>query len=211
MIWIIFITLFFHTCSCYNFNMRKNFNNHEHLDKKSLHQLERMFYLKNSRYNPMRNQIYIKYKLNENNKTNDGSVNITQILEQINQEFLDNYKHEIEESEKEEKELEQEFTREFVDNYRKQIEEDEREEEELEKQFEQKHDNYDKKENNRAKNPDGYVDSTGVFRYKQNIGPRIIISNQQIPEMNAGGSGGDSQFQIIRNSDFTICRCRWIQ
>ena len=204
MIWIIFITLFFHTCSCYNFNMRKNFNNHEHLDKKSLHQLERMFYLKNSRYNPMRNQIYIKYKLNENNKTNDGSVNITQILEQINQEFLDNYKHEIEESEKEEKELEQEFTREFVDNYRKQIEEDEREEEELEKQFEQKDDNYDKKENNRAKNPDGYVDSTGVFRYKQNIGPRIIISNQQIPEMNTGGSSGDSQFQIIRNSDFTF-------
>ena len=31
-----------------------------HLDKENLERLERMFYLKNSRYNPMRNRIFYK-------------------------------------------------------------------------------------------------------------------------------------------------------
>ena len=154
----------------FNFNKPNiNFNNYDHLDRKNIHELERMFYLKNSRYNPMRNQIYMKYNLKENNQTNNAPLNITEVLEKINNEFMENYK--------------------------KQIEEDEREEVELEKEF-------DEKENDRANNPDGYVDSTGVFRYKEHIGPKIIISNQ--PMMNSGESNDNSQFQIIRNSDFTF-------
>ena len=39
--------------------------NYNHLDKENIERLERMFYLKNSRYNPMRNRIYMKYLKNE--------------------------------------------------------------------------------------------------------------------------------------------------
>ena len=54
-----------------------------------------MFYLKNSRYNPMRNRIYVKYLNNETNinETNEEEIekNITKVLENINKEFMKSY------------------------------------------------------------------------------------------------------------------------
>ena len=64
------LVLLFHfpmTITAYNFpkpHKQQNINfDVNHLDRDNLEKLERMFYLKNSRYNPMRNRIYYKYKI----------------------------------------------------------------------------------------------------------------------------------------------------
>ena len=63
--------------------------NLNHLDKENLERLERMFYLKNSRYNPMRNRIFYKYKItNETENASPQELNITNVLERINDEFI---------------------------------------------------------------------------------------------------------------------------
>ena len=87
-----------------------------HLDNGNLERLELMFYLKNSRYNPMRNRIYTKYLKNETTSEELGQVNeenletnITKVLENINNEFIKAYKHQIDEDEREEIELEKEL------------------------------------------------------------------------------------------------------
>ena len=71
-----------------------------HLDKSNLERLEKMFYLKNSRYHPMRNRIVQKF--NKNRRTDD---NITHILERINEEFLKQYKEQIDADDEEELKL----------------------------------------------------------------------------------------------------------
>ena len=178
--------------SCFNPNFGGNFNP-AHLDKNNLERLERMFYLKNSRYNPMRSQVLLKYLKNEtkNNENDTRQVNITKVLEDINNEFINSYKQQIEEDEKEEQEFEKEFG--------KGLEELEDEiEDELE---EKKEDKFDTVENNRKNgNSNGFFDENGVFRFK---GPRIIITNQQIPnivpttpEIETKGN-----FKIYRSSD----------
>jgi len=57
-------------------NFANHLNNYEHLDSKNyekLKKIEQMFYLRNNRYSPFKNMIYIKYK--NNNITNDETVN----------------------------------------------------------------------------------------------------------------------------------------
>ena len=53
---------------------------YSHLDKNNLEKLEKLFYLKNSRYSPYKN----KY-------TNRPFMNVTELLENINNEFMRQY------------------------------------------------------------------------------------------------------------------------
>ena len=94
----------------YNHNRIPKFSfDPTHLDNGNLEKLERMFYLKNSRYNPMRNRIYMKYLKNEttseeiSTKNEEFSeTNITKVLENINNEFIKAYKEKIDQDEREE-------------------------------------------------------------------------------------------------------------
>jgi len=80
--------------SNYKTNFANTWNNYNHLDAKNsekLKKIEQMFYLRNNRYSPFKNMIYLKYaqnnNLTENNSTNTH-INITKILENINEEFI---------------------------------------------------------------------------------------------------------------------------
>ena len=168
-----------------------------HLDNGNLERLERMFYLKNSRYNPMRNRIYTKYLKNETTSEELGQVNeenletnITKVLENINNEFIKAYKHQIDEDEREEIELEKELEKQLTDNLQ---------ENNATEQGEKK---YTIEDNRQNRNPTGYVDEQGVFRYR---GPRIIISTQPIqsPDNEPAHTNEDvetkGEFQIYRS------------
>ena len=100
MLWYIVFVFFLVQTTSYKMP-RMNFNPN-HLDKENLEKLERMFYLKNSRYNPMRNRIYSKYLKNETLSVNSEGVNMTKVLEVLNDEFIRSYKQSIEEDEAEE-------------------------------------------------------------------------------------------------------------
>jgi len=158
-----------------------------HLDNSNLERLEKMFYLKNSRYHPMRNRIVQKFNFNVTNENENkrGSVvvNMTEVLQKLNDEFIKQYKD--------------------------QIEADEREELELNKENEGLPDNFDEVENKRKNGKEnGFFDENGVFRYhhnhmNRNGTTRIIISppyNQRAEE----GGGDKGQFQIIRKSDVSF-------
>lgn len=178
------------TINAYNFpkpNKQPNINfDVNHLDKDNLEKLERMFYLKNSRYNPMRNRIYYKYKIT--NETEQGSpheVNITNVLERINDEFMKNYREQMAQDEEEEKILERELEGSLKDNN------------DTDKQ-------YTIEDNRNNRNPTGYVDENGIFRYRI---PRIIITtNQQVPDMAPTNENIETngQFQIYRSTSISF-------
>jgi hypothetical protein len=86
-IWILLSYLLMVNGFSYNL-MFTNFDQ-RHLDKNNLEKLERMFYLKNSRYHPMKNKIYERWI---NGTNGDTEINITSILEKINNEFINSYK-----------------------------------------------------------------------------------------------------------------------
>ncbi len=161
----------------YNHNRIPKFSfDPTHLDNGNLEKLERMFYLKNSRYNPMRNRIYMKYLKNETTSEEISTrneefseTNITKVLENINNEFIKAYKEQIDEDEREEIELEKELEKQLKDN----LSENNNTEEGEKK--------YTIEDNRQNRNPTGYVDEQGVFRYR---GPRIIISTQPIQTPN---------------------------
>jgi len=80
-------------------NFANNIGEYGHLDEKNIEKLEKLFYLKN-RYSPYRNMIYKKYKnitdINSNTNTNDEniinkSVNMTEILKNISEEYNNLY------------------------------------------------------------------------------------------------------------------------
>ena len=84
-------TLFFSfsLSSILGFNQKYNFANRNlgdtnHLDKKNIEQLEKMFYSKNN-YLPYRKKIFI---INGNNTNGDNNLNVTQIFENINNEIM---------------------------------------------------------------------------------------------------------------------------
>ncbi len=54
-----------------------------HLDSKSIKNLEKLFYLRNNKYSPFKNVIYTKYKNN--------NVNVTQLFDDLNNQFQNNY------------------------------------------------------------------------------------------------------------------------
>ena len=87
------------TCECYvsNFNSKyrntfrylsSNDNNPykksdiNYLDSQNIKNLEKLFYLRNNKYSPFRNIIYTRYKKN--------NVNVTELLENINNEINEN-------------------------------------------------------------------------------------------------------------------------
>ena len=171
--------------------------NPSHLDKTNLERLEKMFYLKNTRYHPMRNRILFKYNVKMVNETQQN-VNITRVLEDINNEFIKSYKEQIELEVKEDEELEKEIQKALQDKI-----EDDLNENELD-DIANSEDHADEKENNRKNNPDGYMGDDGIFRYKNgNIG-RLIISTNQNTANSGGGSGNDNFFQIVRDNDFSF-------
>lgn len=144
----------FEICVSYN-RIPKMMFDPNHLDKKNIEKLERIFYLKNSRYNPyMRNRIYAKHLNNETTSEEISiinkevsEVNITKVLENINNEFIKSYKQQINEDERDENIQDENDNKYTIDDNRRNL------------------------------NPTGYVDEQGVFRYR---GPRIIISSQPI-------------------------------
>lgn len=77
----------------FSFN-EKNMDELNHLDKKNLERLEKLFYLKNNRYSPYKKFHYKNY--------NDTYLNITEVINNINEEF---YKKINDETNKQKKEI----------------------------------------------------------------------------------------------------------
>ena len=181
----------------YNFpNLPKVSFDPTHLDNGNLERLERMFYLKNSRYNPMRNRIYTKYLKNETTSEELGQINeenletnITKVLENINNEFIKAYKDQIDEDEREEIELEKELEKQLKDNLQEN------------NGTEEHGKGYTTEDNRKNRNPTGYVDENGIFRYR---GPRIIISTQPIQTPN--NEPAHTNEDVETKGDFQIYR-----
>ena len=185
MLYYVWLLLMITSITSYNRLTKMNFN-YNHLDKENIEKLERMFYLKNSRYNPMRNRIYMKYLKNETETYKNEAVNITSVLENINDQFIKSYKETIESDEREEYELENQYDGDLIQNNNT--------------------NDYDEHENERKKgNKNGYFDKQGVFRYN---GTRIIITNhRELPNMIPSiseQSSSDGQFKIVRSTDITF-------
>ena len=75
--------------SILGFNQKYNFANKyigdtNHLDKKNIEQLEKIFYSKNN-YFPFRKKIYI---IKGNDTNNENPLNVTELLQNINNEFI---------------------------------------------------------------------------------------------------------------------------
>jgi cell division protease FtsH len=107
-----FLLLFASYATCYKFRHNIRFEP-SHLDKKNIENLEKMFYIKNSRYHPARSSIFKKYNIDNNVTVNPNTINITEILKKVNDEFmeafnedLDTYNGELAESEYENKNTE---------------------------------------------------------------------------------------------------------
>ena len=84
-----FFSLSLSSLSILGFNQKYNFANKyigdtNHLDKKNIEQLEKIFYSKNN-YLPYRKKIFI---INGNNTNGDNNLNVTQIFENINNEIM---------------------------------------------------------------------------------------------------------------------------
>jgi len=88
------------TTTSLSFNYNINFNGGpyrksdiNHMDNKNIKNLEKLFYLRNNKYSPYRNLIYMKYKKN--------NANVTDLLENLQESNLDEEKQKkIEEFEK---------------------------------------------------------------------------------------------------------------
>jgi cell division protease FtsH len=79
----------FSLSSILGFNQKYNFANRNlgdtnHLDKKNIEQLEKIFYSKNN-YFPFRKKIYI---IKGNDTNGDNRLNVTELLQNINNEFI---------------------------------------------------------------------------------------------------------------------------
>ena len=101
MILIIFLFTLFNFTNCYKYNLnfnknpylkqninhldKNNINNINNLDKNNINNLEKLFYLRNNKYSPFKNFIYAKYLRN--------NENVTELLEQINNKFLEENKY----------------------------------------------------------------------------------------------------------------------
>ena len=178
-------------CSCQSFSAKNSLNNPNnfrrlddlnHLDKKNLQNLEKLFYLQNSRYSPYKN----KY-------TNRNFMNVTEILENINDEFMRN----LEKQEGNSDPLIDEDKNDIdIEDFKKQLDAIDRMERQNSGEL------YDNKQSEH-----GFIDPLGVFRYKN---PGVFISTGKNGRRNPSGSkdndefGGDGNFQIIKNSDYSF-------
>jgi len=154
---------------------------HRHLDKQNVEKLEKLFYLKNSRYSPYKN----KY-------TNREFKNVTELLENIDNEF----KRQVGE---EKKATDNEVD---IEEFKRQLDAVERMERNQEGEtFGTSHHHHNQKD------ADGFIDPMGVFRYNN---PRIFVASGNgrphggMGRKDADEFGGDGNFQIIKNSMYTF-------
>lgn len=152
---------------------------YSHLDKINVEKLEKLFYLKNSRYSPYKN----KY-------TNRPILNVTEILENVNNELDKQY----------EKDTQSEIDMNSFEEFKKQLDAIDRMERSdsggVEGQYDNKQSEY------------GSIDPMGVFRYKH---PHMFVSPgrkngqpQGMGSKDADEFGGDGNFQIIKQSSYTF-------
>lgn len=182
----------------------ESFHDSFHLNVKNLERLEKLFYLKNSRYSPYKN----KY-------TNPSGVNVTEILEHINNEFMrqtdpkflsdkqdssSTNGHGHNDNDDDNNVDIEDFKRQLdaISNMERSIEDDDKSEKYNNKQSEH-----------------GFFDHLGVFRYKNptifiNAGKGGQSSNQRSGHGNGRGHGdgdefgGDGNFQIIKQSSYSF-------
>jgi ATP-dependent Zn protease len=180
---------------------------YSHLDKNNLEKLEKFFYLKNSRYSPYKN----KY-------TNRPFMNVTELLEDINNEFLRQYEDQTfkdavdvqgwglkaaKESQPDAARSEKSIGNPEIDL-------------EVFEEFKRQLDAVDRMERNEASEEHhenkqsefGFIDQMGVFRYKNPHMFSIPSRENGVPRgmgrKDADEFGGDGNFQIIKQSSYTF-------
>ena len=187
------------------FNFKVN-----HLDKKNLENIEKMFYLKNSVYNPQRSSIFLKYNVNSTH-SNNNKYNITEIIDTINKEMTKNYE--------EQKKFEMELENELEHMYKNQEYYDDNDDADydLSEKYPKSRLESDPRQTSRD---DGYFDQLGVFRYKHKNARISSISNGlDIPRQTTGRrtpydhdhddndnseTSGDGNFQLIKKSPYSF-------
>jgi cell division protease FtsH len=191
------------------FNFQSN-----HLDKKNLEKIEKMFYLRNSVYNPHRSSIFLKYNVNSTNNNNinnsNNQYNITEIIETINNEMMKNYE--------EQKQFEDELEKMYKND------EDNEENEDTPKDIFVRFPNLKTGSSDPRKktNEDGYFDQVGVFRYKHKNARTSISDSFEVPtkqnlrrtpydhdhdnddDNNNSETSGDGNFQLIKKSPYSF-------
>ena len=150
---------------------------YNHLDKQNIERLEKMFYIKNNRYSPYKNILYYK----QFNNTNNNILNITELLENLNDEFLKN----LDENKKDQ-------TKTIFE-----IKDDD--------PFE---DDFDFPLGSKKILPrNGYIDPFGIFRYNiKSIKNGPINGGNRQKNTNAANDefSNDNNFEIIKNPTHTF-------
>jgi len=185
------------------FNFQPN-----HLDKKNLENIEKMFYLRNSVYNPHRSSIFLRYNINStnnNNMSSNNQYNITEIIETINNEMMKNYEEQ----------------KQFEDELEKMYKNDEDYEEDTPKDIFVRFPNSKIASSDPRKKTkeDGYFDQVGVFRYKHKNARVSISDSFEVPtkqnsrrtqydydndDANNSETSGDGNFQLIKKSPYSF-------
>jgi len=203
--------LFFVLTSIINidsFSFPKNskwYTNPNQLDTKNIEQLEKIFYIKNSRYSPYKNKYTNRSIVN---------INITQQLIDINNKLTKNYNESIQ---MEEYIQDEEFNifKKAIDDIADNNKHEDEDEIDDSTEYGYKH------KNNQGEY--GYIDSTGVFRYKDPkifkqppVSVRIMKANPDedlseyfFPKGNRekrgnDDSSSDGNFQVIKNSEYSF-------
>jgi cell division protease FtsH len=174
------------------------FNDGFHLNDKNLERLEKLFYLKNSRYSPYKN----KYQ-------NHSVVNVTEILEHINNDFMRQFdpKYSSEQpSLNNDSDVDSDVD---IEAFKRQLDAISNMERSAEDGDDDNSEKYDNKQSEH-----GFFDHLGVFRYKN---PTIFISTgkpgKSSNQRSSGGGngpgdgeefGGDGNFQIIKQSSYSF-------
>jgi len=179
-----------------SFSLPSNGARYNYLDAKNIQKLERLFYLKNSRYSPYKN----KY-------TKRPFLNVTEQLEDLNDKFTQNFN----DASAEEDEAFQAFKKaldEIADDPEGDFED-----------FQQDPTKGANRKNSHSEY--GYIDGMGVFRYKDpelferrssrermmgpGIGEQLFpISKREKRGNDESDGGGGGNFQIIKNSEYTF-------
>jgi cell division protease FtsH len=165
----------------YNYNYQKFNFDYNHLDPKNIERIEKMFYLKNSRYSPFKNFLYYKYNKNHT-KSENNIVNVTELLEKLNDEFLKNLEMD-----------KQEINKNIFEN-----DENETDDEYGELRLSGK----------KELPKNGYLDPFGIFRYNIKVIPGERNNNRGSGQRSRSNSNdefsNDNNFEIIKNPTHTF-------
>lgn len=191
--WLWFISS---TCriAAFHFPPNTQWYSNNHLDKQNIEKLEKIFYLKNSRYSPYKN----KY-------TKPQFMNITEQLVDINDSFMKQYDDAIQAKDDDAFRIFKKALDEIINNPESDGNNDSEK---------------DGKAHHNSQGEYGYIDSTGVFRYKDPklfekrplrvriFGPGMGDGNYPSPEGGRGGGtgefSGEGNFQIIKKSEYSF-------